>query len=440
MVDVEVVLLRLEELRGLHGLGGEGDELSDDLHSVMQRIEDRSQLERLVAGLPNAAEVAERADLVLTASSVERSDEELLGWAGEQIDAMVQRASAQLEPCTDDELGAFERLASLPIVVVGRVDAGDGRYCVDYGLGTAEGVVRSERDCDDIAECESGWPIYLEKMPPGWATVAGAFDRLAEDNFYLQRWVLAPATEGALLTEPMYEIWRAGAQLWVQGDRVAVVRGAADGVANVSYSPVAVVAPEAPVSMAAWVKEVGPIGKRVRKLANEAIKKSKESATTPLYLHLDGLELPSVPPAQDMADWDYLTISGSPGIDMRGVERYGSVTKLSLTGNELEAVPEQIRTMRTLDSLVVAENPIESLPEWLVELPELEGLGLGQTMLCDLPEFIADMPSLGTVLMNRNKLRHVPAALRGCTELRVLRLDDNEIIEVAGLGHEPDQA
>ena len=430
MIDVEVALLRLEESRQARGHGNEGDELAGELYALIQRIGDRSQLNRLVLGLPHADQVRDRAEQVLTASPVDRSDAELLELAERQVDAMVQRARDQLEPCTPSELEAFERLASLPVVVLDKTEAGTKRYCVDYGLGYAEPRVMSEQDCDDIAECEGSWPIYAESLAPGWSYVAQAFDRLAEDNAYLVRWVLAPATEGALPTEAMYEIWLAGAQLWVQGDRIAVVRGAADAVANGGYSPTTAPPIHANDAVRTWVKEVGPVGKVAVKLANDAIKASAKRKSKPLYLYLDGLDLPSVPPVHNMADWDYVTISNSPGVDLTGIERFTTITNLSLTGNELRAVPDNVRELGRLESLVLADNPIEELPDWLAELHQLTSLGLGKTSLRALPESVGALSHLSGVLLNNNEFDQVPPVFKNLSDLTTLRLDHNGITEL----------
>ncbi len=48
-----------------------------------------------------------------------------------------------------------------------------------------------------------------------------------------------------------------------------------------------------------------------------------------------------------------------------------AVTSLSLSGNDLTTVPEAVRGLRTLESLLLVDNPIRALPAWLGELPRL---------------------------------------------------------------------
>ena len=119
MDDVTVALRRVRELREAGTLAADRSGLLDGL---LGRLENRDHLEDLVVGLPNADAVVERVETFLTFKyPVERSDEELVGFALAFVREMLADAKVSAMPPLVKApvvIEALESLIAAPVTVV----------------------------------------------------------------------------------------------------------------------------------------------------------------------------------------------------------------------------------------------------------------------------------------------------------------------------------
>jgi Leucine-rich repeat (LRR) protein len=71
-----------------------------------------------------------------------------------------------------------------------------------------------------------------------------------------------------------------------------------------------------------------------------------------------------------------------------------SLTRLSLEGNALAVVPEQVLTLGSLEVLFLLNNPIREVPAALAALPRLRHIDLRRTGVTELPRCFRDRPGL----------------------------------------------
>lgn len=71
-----------------------------------------------------------------------------------------------------------------------------------------------------------------------------------------------------------------------------------------------------------------------------------------------------------------------------------SMTRLSLEGNALTVVPEQVLTLDSLEVLFLLNNPIREVPAALADLPRLRYVDLRRTGVRVLPPRFKDRPGL----------------------------------------------
>lgn len=104
----------------------------------------------------------------------------------------------------------------------------------------------------------------------------------------------------------------------------------------------------------------------------------------------------------DNFDIDTLT----PGIfDLR-------LKHLSLAGNDLDYLPEEIGKLATLTYLDISQNDIHSLPESIGFLESMEELDMGSNDLTELPESILNLENIQELYVNDNKLHDLPSYIR----------------------------
>ncbi len=122
---------------------------------------------------------------------------------------------------------------------------------------------------------------------------------------------------------------------------------------------------------------------------------------------------------------------------------------LSLTGNRLTQLPDDLARLRKLRVLFCSHNDFDHLPDVIGALPQLETVGfrankirsMGDTslpaslraliltdnQLTSLPAAIGRCPRLQKLMLSGNRLRNLPDALSACEQLELLRLAANDL-------------
>lgn len=238
------------------------DGLAEELTGIVfQRIENRSQLERLLTGMRNDHALIDRTHRVLAAHAylerdsgimslvpIDLSDADLLVHTSAFVAAFADR----LRTRKLDELGSW--LVQLPVEVVTEPPSVFAAgFAVARGnpetLGTPS---LTEAEWTKLQREEDAWPDsdipgYESPVDPPpdpvqherwWDCVWAAFDTpYDEPRPYLDAWITGGAGPSRLpAVTAVFELWIAGAALCIEPHRVAVVRGAAEPIASSGYS------------------------------------------------------------------------------------------------------------------------------------------------------------------------------------------------------------
>jgi len=102
-----------------------------------------------------------------------------------------------------------------------------------------------------------------------------------------------------------------------------------------------------------------------------------------------------------------------------------SLTSLSIDGNRLATVPDQIGAMVNLTELGLGHCGLILTPGWMRNLTSLEKLRLHGNRLTALPEWLANLTRLESLWLNDNRLPELPRQLRELTSLRHLHVSGN---------------
>ncbi len=105
-------------------------------------------------------------------------------------------------------------------------------------------------------------------------------------------------------------------------------------------------------------------------------------------------------------------------------------TSLDLSHLELEAVPERLCELTSLQLLRLDSNHLTSLPEWLGDLKSLQRLDLDNNHLTSLPERLGELKSLQMLYLHYNRLTSVPEQLGELKSLQLLYLHYNRLASV----------
>lgn len=105
----------------------------------------------------------------------------------------------------------------------------------------------------------------------------------------------------------------------------------------------------------------------------------------------------------------------------------GEITWLSLDNTGLKNVPEVIKGLKSLKSLILERNSLATLPEWIGGFSHLESLNISNNRLENIPESIGELRKLKQLNLDHNNLKKVPESIGNLAELEILYLDHNKI-------------
>lgn len=103
------------------------------------------------------------------------------------------------------------------------------------------------------------------------------------------------------------------------------------------------------------------------------------------------------------------------------------VYKLTLKGQKLKSIPNQVFYFSNLQVLDLGENKIKMLPKEIAQLKNLQVLILSGNKIRFLPEEMKDMQNLHTLFISNNRLVEFPAWLGGLSKLRTLNVSSNNL-------------
>lgn len=104
-----------------------------------------------------------------------------------------------------------------------------------------------------------------------------------------------------------------------------------------------------------------------------------------------------------------------------------SITKLILTNNQLDALPEGLKALTQLEKLFLSANNFTQLPDVIKNLKNLKALNINKNQLAELPLWLGDLKHLRLLNVNQNKLRTLPASINSMTQLCEIMISVNAL-------------
>lgn len=103
------------------------------------------------------------------------------------------------------------------------------------------------------------------------------------------------------------------------------------------------------------------------------------------------------------------------------------VNAVSLSHNLFREVPQGIRNLRNLHTLIISHNSIEALPQWLEEFKTLHLLDIVNNKIASLQN-LSKNTELKILLASDNKIKDI-APIYNLTELKIFDFSDNKVTE-----------
>lgn len=113
-----------------------------------------------------------------------------------------------------------------------------------------------------------------------------------------------------------------------------------------------------------------------------------------------------------------------------GIGNFQNLKYLDLSKNDIEYVSPDIGKLRNLRYLDFSENRLTSLPPNIGEMENLRKLSLNENRLDSIPSEIGRLSKLEELQVWRNELQGIPAEILGSRSLQVLVLSHNHIKEL----------
>jgi Leucine-rich repeat (LRR) protein len=105
----------------------------------------------------------------------------------------------------------------------------------------------------------------------------------------------------------------------------------------------------------------------------------------------------------------------------------GKLIKIRLQGQKFTKVLDLIRSLTSLEHLILSYNSIEELPEWIGELQNLRVLEITNNCLKTLPDAIGDLKLLEHLKARGNKIEYLPESFGNLESIKILELYRNKI-------------
>ncbi|MES2772944.1 MAG: leucine-rich repeat domain-containing protein [Bacteroidota bacterium] len=103
------------------------------------------------------------------------------------------------------------------------------------------------------------------------------------------------------------------------------------------------------------------------------------------------------------------------------------VSRLTLAGQNLNSIPEEVRGLTNLIDLDISSNQITKIPSWLTELKKLERLNLRVNPIDTLSQTFFDLKNLADLDLWGCKLQSIPSGFGRMKRLKGLNLGANNL-------------
>ncbi|WP_372640359.1 leucine-rich repeat domain-containing protein [Ancylomarina sp.] len=104
-----------------------------------------------------------------------------------------------------------------------------------------------------------------------------------------------------------------------------------------------------------------------------------------------------------------------------------NISKINLSGQNLNEFPKDIRKLRNLKKIDIRNNNIKHIPKWINELTRLESLDISNNKIETIYSNIGDLKRLKVLILNGNKIKTLPKQIGNLTQLQKLSLANNKL-------------
>ena len=111
----------------------------------------------------------------------------------------------------------------------------------------------------------------------------------------------------------------------------------------------------------------------------------------------------------------------------RGLNGFTQLNWLNLSGNNLEAIPDEIFEINTLKSLYLTDNLIATINSDIEKLTSLENLFLANNTIVDVPQELLTLSGLRKLHIDYNEISNLPRDLGNFISLEELILTGNNL-------------
>eukprot|EP00040_Diaphanoeca_grandis_P031247 m.186608 g.186608 ORF g.186608 m.186608 type:complete len:259 (-) comp32275_c1_seq3:288-1064(-) len=115
----------------------------------------------------------------------------------------------------------------------------------------------------------------------------------------------------------------------------------------------------------------------------------------------------------------------------RQLSQLDRLESLSLNRNLIVLISSEMFLLPRLKKLMLANNKIKTFPRGIGGLKKLQEIDLSNNLIKSFPNDIAECVA-EEINLNRNQIAIIPSAMKDCSRLKVLRLDEN-CVDVAGV-------
>lgn len=399
----------------------------DQLMQLFWLIEYRDQLLALFAPASASDDLVRRIEQLLTFG--ERvdpaTDDQLRRWVRSHLQQTESLAARLDLKATDLQL--IDRIAKFPIDVLdgelnvaerngielGGIELGGPDRNVDDDMSEVARFADLEKELarSDQPGVARRWPLSIIQE----ATVTGGYS-------YIGAHVASamPGASGAFDYGPYFEIWKAGATLWLLPDRVVALRNTAHRWNIAHYTDER---PALPPDLVAsdWLS-TNPAGRRP---IIEAIASARRNNAS--TVHITGCELASLP--IEIAALKLLTnlvIDGCADLGWPEIVNELHLETLSLVRCGIKSIPRSaLPTLTALKRLDLSHNELTGLPPELGRNQSLERLNIAGNPINELPDEILSLaPDTAIILHSTNLPQHL-ASCRTIAQLREASADNH---------------
>lgn len=109
------------------------------------------------------------------------------------------------------------------------------------------------------------------------------------------------------------------------------------------------------------------------------------------------------------------------------IGRLTSISKLILTNNQLDVLPEGLGALTQLEELFLSANKFTQLPNVIQKLKNLKSLSVNKNQLAELPMWLDELKNLRNINVNDNKLQTLPDSINSMTQLCEINITCNPL-------------